>query len=191
MVVSGPSGVGKSSVVDGLRRAIPFLFSVSVTTRSARPGEIDGTDYTFVDRDRFLEMLGAGELLEWAEYSDKLYGTPRSAVVSALQAGHDIVLDIENQGAAQIRESYPEAVLIFIAPPSVDELKRRLTSRGDTGDVTKRLAVASDQIESAATLYDHIVVNDDLDAAIRGIVDILGGPGRIGLAPEDPQETPT
>lgn len=191
VVVSGPSGVGKSSVVEGLASRVPFRFSVSVTTRAPRPDEVEGVDYTFVDEKRFREMVAGDELLEWAQYSDKLYGTPRAAVAEFLAAGHDVVLDIENRGAAQIRESHPEAILIFVAPPSLDELERRLKARGNTRDVEKRLAVASEQITSAQALYDHIVVNDDLDTAICDIADILARPGRLGHASEDAQETPS
>ena len=136
-------------------------------------------------------MVANDELLEWAQYSDKLYGTPRAAVAEFLEAGHDVVLDIENRGAAQIRESHPEAILVFVAPPSLDELERRLTERGNTKDVEKRLAVASEQIASATALYDHIVVNDDLDTAICDIADILTRPGRLGHASVDAQEIPS
>lgn len=170
---------------------MPFRFSVSVTTRAPRPGEVDGVDYFFVDEARFREMVANDELLEWAQYSDKLYGTPRTAVAEFLEAGNDVVLDIENRGAAQIRESHPEAILVFVAPPSLDELERRLTERGNTKDVEKRLAVANEQIASATALYDHIIVNDDLDTAICDIADILTRPGRLGHASEDAQEIPS
>ena len=178
-------------MVDGLAERVPFRFSVSVTTRAPRPGEVDGVDYTFVDEARFRGMVADGDLLEWAQYSGKLYGTPRAAVADFLEAGHDVVLDIENRGAEQVRESHPEAILIFVAPPSLQELERRLTERGNTKDVEKRLAVASEQITTAETLYDHIVVNDDLDTAICDIADILARPGRLGHASEDAQEIPS
>ncbi|MBT8211519.1 MAG: guanylate kinase [Acidimicrobiia bacterium] len=178
MVVSGPSGVGKTSVVNGLASRHAFRFSVSTTTRAPRPGETDGIEYHFVDRVEFERRIAADELLEWAEYGTNLYGTPRSWVEERLRNGDDIVLDIENRGAAQIRSSFPDAVLVFVAPPSLEALEQRLRDRGDTSeeDVQRRLSVAAEQIEEAATLYDHIVVNDNLSDAIGAVVDILAAP---------------
>jgi guanylate kinase len=174
-VISGPSGVGKSSVVDGITRAIPVHFSVSATTRTARPGEQDGIDYHFVTRVGFTRMVEAGHLLEWAEYGGHLYGTPAAPVLERLAAGDDVVLDIESQGAAQVQAAYPDAVSIFLAPPSRAELERRLRSRGDTAEpeVQRRLALAVRQMEEAPARYDHLVVNDDLERAIAEVVRIL------------------
>jgi len=181
-VVSGPSGVGKSSVVAGLAERLPFHFSVSMTTRPPRPGEAEGSDYFFVGRDRFLAARDAGELLEWAEYSGHLYGTPRSQVEGFLAAGRDILLDIELLGAEQVKAAYPEALLVFIAPPSLEVLEARLRGRGDTGEeqVARRLAVAGQQIARARSRFDHIVVNDDLSRAIDEVAGILTAPAPPG-----------
>lgn len=174
-MVSGPSGVGKSSVVDGLAQQLPFAFSVSMTTRRPRPGEVDGVDYWFVDRERFVEAVANGELVEWAEYGGNLYGTPAAGLDELLAEGRDVLLDIEIVGSRIVRERFPDALMIFISPPDLDELERRLRSRGDTSeeDVAARLSVASDQIEEAGGLFDHFVVNDDLSAAIERVTDIL------------------
>lgn len=176
LVVSGPSGVGKSSVVDGLAQRVPFHFSVSLTTRPARPGEVDGTDYHFVTRDEFERRIQDEDLLEWAEYNGNLYGTPKADLLGRLRAGEHVVLDIENHGAAQVKANHPEATLVFLAPPSLGELRRRLLSRGNTDGTDRRLAIAASQLEEARDLFDHIVVNDDLDAAIDEVVDILTAP---------------
>ena len=177
-MVSGPSGAGKSSVVAGLAERLPFHFSVSMTTRPPRPGEVEGVDYFFVDGDRFRAARDAGELLEWAEYSGHLYGTPRAQVEGPLAAGEDLLLDIELLGAEQVKAAYPEALLVFIAPPSLEALAARLRGRGDTGDeqVARRLAVAGKQIAQARAWFDHIVVNDDLQQAIDEVAGILMSP---------------
>jgi len=176
IVVSGPSGVGKTSVVEGLSHRIPFHFSVSMTTRAARPGETDGVDYHFVSREAFAAAFERGDLAEWAEYGGHLYGTP-VAELERQSAGQDVLLDIEMVGARAIKTAYPDAIMIFIAPPSLEDLERRLRRRGDTTDedVRRRLGVADDQMREATTLFDHIVVNDDLTAAIDRVADILGG----------------
>jgi guanylate kinase len=173
--VSGPSGVGKSSVVEGLAELMPFRFSVSMTTRPPRPGEIEGVDYRFVDRTRFQEAVANGELLEWAEYGGNLYGTPVSEVVEPRLRGEDVLVDIEMVGARIIKTAFPEAIMVFIAPPSPEVLEARLRSRGDTSeaDIARRVAVARDQIEEAMTLFEHHVVNADLETAIRQVAGIL------------------
>jgi guanylate kinase len=177
-VVSGPSGVGKSSVVDGVLAQTGASFSVSATTRAPRPGEVDGEDYFFVNKGEFDELIADGALLEWAEYGGHRYGTPRTGVQERLDAGHDVVLDIENLGAHQVKAAYPEAVLVFIVPPSTEELERRLRSRGDTTDqdIERRLSVAAAQIADAEANFDHLAVNDDLETAISQVVSILWGP---------------
>lgn len=179
LVISGPSGVGKSSVVHALTERMPFHFSVSWTTRDRRPGERDGIDYVFVDRLRFEERIGAGGFLEWAEYSGYLYGTPRDAVLAHLDRGDDVLLDIENDGAGQVKEAYPEAVLIFILPPSLGVLEQRLRNRGDTpeADIAKRLGVAADQISEAERRFDYLVINDDVADVADEIVSILTAAG--------------
>lgn len=179
VVISGPSGVGKSSVVHALTERMTFHFSVSWTTRAQRPGEIDGVDYVFVDEDTFRRAIGEGGFLEWAEYSSHFYGTPRPAVLQHLDRGQHVLLDIENEGAAQVKSAYPEAILIFILPPSLGELERRLRDRGDTAedDIRERLAVAAEQIEQARQTFDHLVVNTEINVVADEIVSILNRAG--------------
>ena len=183
VVISGPSGVGKSSILSAALDATPSQFSTSATTRAPRPGEVDGRDYHFIDRRTFEARIESDDVLEWAEYGGNLYGTLRREVMPVLTSGRNVLLDIENEGAKQIRESYPEAVLIFIRPPDIAELERRLRGRGDTSDrdIERRLSVADQQVREAPELYDHIVLNDDLDAAIGRVLDILAS-----LAPHHP-----
>jgi guanylate kinase len=172
VVVAGPSGVGKGSVHRAVREALPdSALSVSVTTRSPRPGEVDGVDYRFVDRETFQRMIDEHDLLEWAEYAGNLYGTPRTPVVAQVAQGHVVVLDIEVQGAVQIKEPLPGALLVFLVPPSFEELERRLRGRGteDDATVTRRLEVARQEIEQQDA-FDVVVVNDDLDRCVREVV---------------------
>lgn len=178
LVVSGPSGVGKSSVIDAVRDRTGAAFSVSATTRSPRPGEVDGEDYWFVDPRAFTELVASGGMLEWAEYGGYRYGTPRAHVIKTLAGGDHVILDIENDGAHQVKEAYPSAVLVFLMPPSRAELERRLRARGDTtdNDIERRLAVADEQILDAREFYDHLVINDDLEGAIAQVVSILERP---------------
>jgi len=175
VVVSGPSGVGKSSVVQALTERMEFHFSVSWTTRLKRSGEEDGVEYIFVNRTEFEDGIASGGFLEWAEYSGYFYGTPRPQVLAHLDRGEHVLLDIENDGAGQVKESYPEAVLVFILPPSLRELERRLRSRGDTpaADIEMRLAVAEAQIEEAHQKFDHLVTNTEVSAVADEIVSIL------------------
>lgn len=148
---------------------------MSCTTRSIRPGEAHGVDYYFLERADFERRIAEDEFLEWAEYSGNLYGTLRDEVLGHLADGHDVLLDIENDGAGQIKARFPEAVTIFLLPPSLEELRRRLESRGDTtpDDVALRLGVAAAQIADAEATFDHLVVNDDLRTAIEEVVSIL------------------
>ncbi|MEQ3549719.1 guanylate kinase [Pseudonocardia nematodicida] len=174
LVLAGPSGVGKSSVVAGLREALPdLLFSVSATTRPARPGEVDGRDYRFVDRAGFDALIARGELLEWAEVHGGLQrsGTPREPVERALAAGRPVLVEVDLQGARSVKRVMPEAVTVFVAPPSMEELARRLTDRGtDTPEQrARRLATAIEEMD-ARDEFDQIVVNDDLQAVIRRLV---------------------
>ena len=174
-MLSGPSGVGKSSVVTRLRAAHPDLhFSVSATTRPPREGEVDGVDYHFVDRDRFEQMIAGGQLLEWAEFAGHLYGTPVAPVDSALDAGHDVLLEIELQGARQVRDGAPDAVRVFLAPPSWDVLVERLQGRRTEPDdvIARRLETA--RVELAAEgEFDHSVVNTSVDQAAEEILALL------------------
>jgi len=177
-VVSGPSGVGKTSVVAGLAERMPFHFSVSMTTRPARPGEIDGVAYHFVSREEFAAARERGELIEWAEYSGHLYGTPRGPVEAALAAGQDVLADIELLGAEQVKKAFPEALMVFVEPPSLEVLEARLRGRGDTDEsqIARRLAAARWQMKRARGLFDHFVVNDQLERAIDEVAGILAAP---------------
>jgi guanylate kinase len=174
-VISAPSGSGKSTLVKMLLEAVEGVdFSVSYTTRAPRPGERDGESYRFVKREEFLAMLDAGRLLEWAEVFGNFYGTPRTVLEEAQQRGHDLVLDIDVQGAAQLKKQLPDAVTVFILPPSRAELEKRLRSRSlDADDVMRRrLRDARREIANYAA-YDYVLVNDQLDRAAERLKGIL------------------
>ena len=175
VVVSGPSGVGKGSVHAGLHGLLEGLeVSVSMTTRAPRPGERDGVAYHFVDDATFGRMVAADALVEWAEYAGHRYGTPREPLESAVAAGRTVLLEIEVQGALQIRSRMPEALLIFLVPPAFDELERRLRDRGteDEATIQARLEVARSEM-GAQDAFDHIVVNDDLDRATSDVARLI------------------
>ena len=163
IVVSGPSGAGKSTVVfKVMEQRGDVCFSVSVTTRSPRPGELDGREYFFIDHERFQEMVDRNELLEHATYVSNSYGTPRRYVEEKLNAGFNVVLDIEVQGARQVSEKMPDAVKIFIAPPSLEELERRLTGRGtESPEVVRGRLERARQEYLEADFYDYLIINDD------------------------------
>ena len=185
IVVSGPSGVGKGTVVSRLlERLDGAQLSISVTTRRPREGEADGVDYLFVDDDTFDAMVEDGELLEWATYAGNRYGTPQGPVDQALRSGRDILLEIEVQGAVQVRSRRPDATLVFLRPPSEEELERRLTERGteDGEERALRMATARAELE-AAEGFDHQVVNDDLDRCVREIASIIARERRDGTEP--------
>lgn len=191
IVISGPSGSGKSTVVNrAIQGREDMCFSTSVTTRSPRPGEVDGKDYFFIDPQRFQEMVERDELLEHAQYVAHSYGTPRAFVEQKLNEGLNVILDIEVQGARQVREKMQNAVLIFIIPPSLEELRRRLVNRGtDAADVIEaRLQRAAEELKEA-DLYDYLIINDDLDTAAREFTSIVTAehcrvPHRIHLLKE-------
>ena len=174
-VVSGPSGVGKSTILKKLlfdREDI--YFSVSATTRQPREGEIDGVHYHFRTVEEFQQLIREEALLEWAEYIGNYYGTPEKYVNEAMDAGKNVILDIEVQGAGNVAAKRPDAVRIFIAPPSWSELERRLTTRGTDTDekIKQRLARAREEFECAGT-YDYIVVNDTVEHAVYEIESIM------------------
>lgn len=166
-VVSGPSGSGKTTLLHAALTAVPGLeFSVSATTRAPRAGERDGVDYHFVTREAFAELLRTGALLEHAEVYGNYYGTPRAPVDAALAEGRSIVLDIDVQGAAQVRRAHPEAVSVFVLPPNLAAIEARLRARGldDAAIVARRVREADEQLAEADT-YDYLVMNDDLASA--------------------------
>lgn len=175
IVISGPSGAGKSTVVfKAIEGREDVCFSTSVTTRKPRPGEVDGREYFFVDLDRFKEMVENDELLEYAEYVANSYGTPRAYVEEKLDAGINVLLDIEVQGARQIHEKKPDAVMIFIVPPSLEELERRLKGRGtDTERAIEARLIRARQEYQEADFYDYLIVNDDADKAAKELSAII------------------
>lgn len=176
-VLSGPAGVGKSTVVGYLRDHEPRIWhSVSVTTRPIRPGEVDGASYHFATHEEFDAMVAAGELLEHAEYAGNFYGTPRAPVAEHLAAGDLVLLEIEIQGARQVREIVPDALLVFLAPPSWEELERRLRGRGtEPSDVVKR-RLDQARIELAAEdEFDAVILSGTVEEAANQLVDLMSG----------------
>lgn len=174
-VISGPSGAGKSTVVfKAMEGRDDLCFSTSVTTRKPRPGEVDGREYFFVDLERFDEMVKNNELLEHAVYVANSYGTPRKYVEEKLDSGMNVLLDIEVQGARQVAQSKPDAVKIFIIPPSLQELERRLVGRGtDTARAIEARLIRARQEYREADIYDYIIVNDDPDRAAEELKAII------------------
>ena len=175
IVISGPSGAGKSTVVfQAMEGRNDLCFSTSVTTRKPRPGEVDGREYFFVDLERFDEMIKNDELLEHAVYVANSYGTPRKYVEDKLNSGMNVLLDIEVQGARQVAEKMPDAVKIFIIPPSLEELERRLVGRGtDTARAIEARLIRARQEYQAADFYDYIIVNDDANRAAEELKAII------------------
>lgn len=175
IVISGPSGAGKSTVVfKTMEMRNDLCFSTSVTTRKPRPGEVDGREYFFVDLDRFDEMIANDELLEHAVYVANSYGTPRRYVEDKLDSGMNVLLDIEVQGARQVASKKPDAVKIFIIPPSLEELERRLVGRGtDTARAIEARLIRARQEYEEADFYDYIIVNDDADRAAEELNAII------------------
>jgi guanylate kinase len=168
MVVSAPSGAGKSTVCRRLLEMYADIsFSVSFTTRVPRPGEKDGKDYHFVSVDAFRRMIDHGELVEWVENYGNFYGTSKKTMDGFLDRGTDLLLDIEPRGAGQIRKLYPRGVFVFILPPSIDELRRRLSRRGETAEVLQRRLDASLGEIKEAMWYEYVVVNEKLEDAVE------------------------
>ena len=175
IVVSAPSGTGKTTVLRGLLERHPeIVYSVSATTRTRRAGEGDETDYFFVSVEEFRRGIEAGEFAEWAEVHGHFYGTPERFLESQLSIGKDVILDIDTQGAFQLKKKHPEAMLVFLAPPSFEELERRLRSRKtEPNDVVeRRLDVAKRELELMHE-YDHIVINAEVETAVSGIEAVI------------------
>lgn len=174
-VVSGPSGVGKTTIERRVVEADANLaFSVSHTTRAARPGERDGEDYWFVSESKFRDLVEEGSFLEWAEYQQQLYGTSRDSVAGPTGRGVDLILEVEVQGARQLREHLPGAIFAFVLPPSMEQLEARLRGRKSESAeaIAKRLARAEDEVREVVR-YDYVIINEDLDRAVAALSAIV------------------
>ena len=195
VVLAAPSGGGKTTITREMRARQPTLFgySVSATTRKARPGERDGEAYHFLTRDEFLRRQRAGEFLEWAEYAGELYGTLRHEVDRVLKSGKHVLLDVEVQGARQVRQAYPSpaSLVVFVIPPSPRVLIERLRQRRTESEaqLKKRIEIATREVETArqelATVYDRVLVNDDLDTAVNEVIELVQRPDVARPAVED------
>jgi guanylate kinase len=183
IVITAPSGAGKSSLIAAALKADPALrLSVSYTTRAPRPGEQNGREYHFVDEKTFLAMLGRAEFLESAEVHGHRYGTSETEINRELAAKHDLILEIDWQGAQQVRRLYPDCIGIFILPPSIEELERRMQKRGQDADdvIRRRMAVAKDEI-SHSPEFDYAIINKDFDEASQDLLAIIRA-ARLGTA---------
>lgn len=173
IVISGPSGVGKSTICHRLCKMVNGEFSVSVTTRKARPGETNARDYHYITPEEFIRLRESGGLLEWAEVYGNMYGTPAEPVDKAIRNGKSIILEIDIQGCIQVRKQRPEAITVFVLPPSSDEQKRRIEGRKTDAEsvISARLAKADGEVRYAieSGCYDHFIINDDLDATVERI----------------------
>ncbi len=175
IVISGPSGAGKGTLCNLIKKEFPNIYySISVTTRKPRQGEKDGVDYFFMSKEEFIELKDANGLLEWAEVYGNYYGTPKKKVEENIEAGKDVILEIDIQGALKVKKQFPEGVFIFIVPPSISELKRRIEARGKDSpeDISKRLSCAHDEL-SYVSEYDYVIVNDKLETAVAKLKSII------------------
>lgn len=174
IVVSGPSGCGKGTILAEILKDEKFFYSISATTRNARPGEIDGVNYHFLTKDKFEELIENNGMLEYASYCDNYYGTPRKPVEDMLNEGKHVILEIEVQGAMKIKEKCPEAKFVFILPPSLKELRRRLNKRGTESEdvIEKRLNEAAGEIKQAYK-YDYALINGELSDAVNDLIAII------------------
>jgi guanylate kinase len=175
VVISGPSGAGKSTICRQMLKRMDAVLSVSATTRAKSAQETEGVDYRFITREEFLGRVKRNEFLEYAEVFGNLYGTPRDTVVQVLNDGKTVILEIDVQGGRQVRQNYPDVILIFIMPPHLDELVRRISGRArDSAEVAKkRLEAAQREIAEAKEFYEHTVVNDNLEKAINEVINII------------------
>lgn len=174
VVISGPSGSGKTTICRQISAEYGWYYSISHTTRSKKDGETEGADYFFIEEDEFKKMITEGDFLEWANVYENYYGTSKKVIFDKLNQGHSVILDLDTQGAKSIKAIYPEAILIFIKIPSLDELEKRLVGRGrdSNQEIQKRLGSAEEELKSIH-FYDHVVVNADLDKAIKDVKMII------------------
>ncbi len=168
-VISGFSGVGKGTVVKRLVEEYPYQLSISATTRGMREGEVDGKSYHFISKEEFERRIREDDFFEYAQYVGEYYGTPKSFVLNELKKGNDVILEIESEGAFKVKKQLPEAMLIFMLPPSMAELKKRLVGRGTETEekIRQRLEKAREVELGRAALYDYLIVNDDVEACAR------------------------
>ena len=176
IIVSGPSGVGKGTICDRLIKELDAWYSVSMTTRDMRDGEVDGINYYFISKEEFKKRIDEGKLLEYNIYNDNYYGTPKDKVLEKLEEGKNVFLEIDVNGARNIKNIFADALLIYIAPPSIEELRERLISRGteDIETINNRLIIAEEELKQI-DFYDYVVVNDDLEDAINKTKNIILG----------------
>lgn len=175
LVVSGPSGAGKSTICKALlNKNDQIKLSVSATTRKPRNGEVHGVNYFFIEKEEFTKMIENGEFLEYAQIYDNFYGTPKAAIIECLEKGQDVILEIEMQGARQIKEVYPEGVFIFVLPPSLEELKSRIVGRGTETqeEIEKRFSCAFEEINQIVN-YDYFIVNEDIEKSVSDVEAII------------------
>ena len=174
VVISGPSGVGKGTICKKIMELINARFSVSTTTRSPRYGEVDGKDYYFVTKDEFKKKLEEGEFLEYNIYNDNYYGTSKKVLSDMIDKGINAILEIDVNGAYNIKKKFPEALLIYIAPPSIEVLKQRLIDRGteEMSVIQNRLEIAKEELKRV-DFYDYVIINDDLDRAVMEVKECI------------------